>query len=309
MQLYPGLAPLTVNTSGSGSPGVLVSSGSADPHGVWPTPDEMVGADPRLAANLMAAVEGLTSRSNWISWRIPDPIAGGDYRSLFTGAVTVANQYTVDRSAINDVTVAITAQGGGGGGPGGDFYQGPGNASGGWGLRGTGGNSSAGGVGIIGIGGSVSGAGVKGTPGAANNIAVWANGGRLFVDTNIAGPSTTPFTNSLYATNIAKAWGNANTNGSGAAAVGGGFNFASATIATTTMTVNFATPMADAFYDVSVTIWAGSTFYLAGAFVPSTTGFTFQAVSLTAGAPGAVGALVNFATLSGVFTFHVFAKQ
>ena len=93
MQLYPGLAPLTVNTSGSGSPGVLVSSGSADPHGAFPTPNEMVGGDPRLAAQLMAAVESLTSRTNWLGWHTLDIFAGGDYSLAGSNQITTANAW------------------------------------------------------------------------------------------------------------------------------------------------------------------------------------------------------------------------
>lgn len=88
-QLYPGLAPLAVNTSGAGSAGVLVSSGSSDPHGIWPTPNEMVGGDKRFAGNLNASPESLTSRTNWLGWRCVDWIAGGSYP--WTAAVSLAN--------------------------------------------------------------------------------------------------------------------------------------------------------------------------------------------------------------------------
>jgi hypothetical protein len=101
MNPFPGVAPLTVNTIGTGSPGVLVTSGAADPHGSWPTPIEATGNDSRTAANLMAAVESLTDRTNWNAWRTIDVIAGGDYRSLFQAQVFLANILEIDRSALH----------------------------------------------------------------------------------------------------------------------------------------------------------------------------------------------------------------
>lgn len=87
-QLYPGYAPLTVILPGTGSPGVIVSSGAADPHGIWPTPLEMTGGDKRFAVNLNLAMESLTSRTNWIGWRTIDWIRGGDY-SAWTAQVSL----------------------------------------------------------------------------------------------------------------------------------------------------------------------------------------------------------------------------
>ena len=90
MQLYPGIAPLTVNPSGSGSPGIVVTSGASDTHGWWPSPLVVQGNDPRSAANLNAAVEAAIDRINWIGWRVIDWIAGGSY--TWTNPVTLLNQ-------------------------------------------------------------------------------------------------------------------------------------------------------------------------------------------------------------------------
>lgn len=108
-QLYPGLAPLTVNISGTGSNGVLVSSGSGDPHGIWPTPLEMTGGDKRFAVNMMAAVESLTSRTNWLAWRMPDFIAGGTY--TWTGFVTWANTFLFNGATAFNNQLAVTGSG------------------------------------------------------------------------------------------------------------------------------------------------------------------------------------------------------
>lgn len=58
MQPYPGVAPFTPLSTPPGK-------------GVFPTPD-VVTTDPRSAANLMAAVQALTDRSNWEGWRAID---------------------------------------------------------------------------------------------------------------------------------------------------------------------------------------------------------------------------------------------
>ncbi len=90
---FPGAAPLAVSaTTGAGAPGVLVFTGPTDPHGLWPTPSEATGTDPRWASYLMQMGEGLTHRTNWLGWRAIDWINGGIY--TWTAGVTMGNAMT-----------------------------------------------------------------------------------------------------------------------------------------------------------------------------------------------------------------------
>lgn len=88
MQLYPGIAPLTVSTSGAAD-GIIVTSGASDAHGWWPGPLVAQGNDPRSAANLMAAAEANTDRLNWLGWRALDVVGGGTY--AWTAGLTLSN--------------------------------------------------------------------------------------------------------------------------------------------------------------------------------------------------------------------------
>lgn len=95
MQLYPGVAPLTIIASGAVVVGDILTSGASDPHGWFPGPLTVEGNDPRSAANLMAAVEAVTDRINWLGWRVLDIWGGGDY-SAATGPIKVGGFWTFE---------------------------------------------------------------------------------------------------------------------------------------------------------------------------------------------------------------------
>jgi hypothetical protein len=98
MHSFPGTNPLTINSVGTGSPGVVVNTGA---HGVFTVPQVVDGGDSRSAANFGVGHESLMDSVVWIGWRVPDWITGGDYRSLFQGTVQVANIFAIDRSSIH----------------------------------------------------------------------------------------------------------------------------------------------------------------------------------------------------------------
>lgn len=168
MQLFPGIAPLTVATSGAG-PGVIVTSGPTDTHGWWPGPFEAQGNDPRSAANLMAMGEALTDRTNWIGWRVADFIFGGDYIALFRGLVQFGNVWTLDRSWNNGTEAVVQIFGPTGGGNSLDVFAGGGNGNA---VRGSGFGT---GSGLVGIGGAT-GAGGNFTGGATGGNGVACTG-------------------------------------------------------------------------------------------------------------------------------------
>jgi hypothetical protein len=119
---YPGNGALGTGSGGYGN--ILNSGGPSFATGNWPTPIEATGNDNRTAANLMAAVESLTDRTNWLGWRTPDWISGGDYRTGFLSVtpVQIASVLVIDRSALTDGLTTLTLKGassGGGGGSGG----------------------------------------------------------------------------------------------------------------------------------------------------------------------------------------------
>lgn len=285
-QLYPGYAPLTVILPGTGSPGVIVSSGAADPHGIWPTPLEMTGGDKRFAVNLMAAVESLTSRTNLIGQRMVDWYYGGNWSS-WTSGVVLGNYVTINRTATSDNTTALFVASGATDSIGIESH-GHGNGSGiesiggatGIGIKGTGGAS--GGPGIVGISQTTAFSGVVGTgfgtgsggyftPGAtAGTPAVLAHNGPVNVDTNTSTFSADPGVNRLHANSIPKAWGGrivtdgagSGSPGTGNATVADGLNIA-VTVQTTTgggghvIAVSFARAMANVNYSVTYGASAG----------------------------------------------------
>jgi hypothetical protein len=96
---YPGLYPVTIAPwNGTGS---FVSN-----YGVWPTPQEDDGSDPRTAANIFAISEALVTRTNLLGWRAAylNPIDGST--STFTTAINTANVWTFTHQ-VNVATTCI----------------------------------------------------------------------------------------------------------------------------------------------------------------------------------------------------------
>ena len=86
----------------------------------------------------------------------------------------------------------------------------------------------------------------------AGQAAVYANGGKIVCDTNVASSSTDPGKGAIYLDNIVKAFGNLQTaGGGGAASVVGGYGISSVTrTSATQITVNLAHPMLNTGYTV-----------------------------------------------------------
>lgn len=154
----------------------------------------------------------------------------------------------------------IDASGGGGNSLGGRF-TGSGSQPG---ISATGGSSGGGIVAVAGGGntagldatGGGSGVGVKGTAGGtAGTAAVWAHGGPVLLDTNVALSTTAPPLNTQWGSNTVNFHATLVLDGSGGIVVrGGGYNCASAGFGPVVaghaheIDVVFATPMADAAY-------------------------------------------------------------
>ncbi len=266
MTPYPGIAQLVVATSGA-APGIIVTSGSGDAHGWWPTPLIVQGNDARNAANLNAAVESLTDRSNWIGWRAIDWIAGGDYRSLFGGQVMIANSVIIDRSGTSDLIAALVVKGTTGSTVLAADISGSGTS--GRAARFTGASSAD--VAVLIVGGSTTGDGLHVTAQAGNSTAIIGTGhgsgsgvvanaggtagtpsvraqsGPVLVDTNLGSPGTAPGANMLWAEGIIKARGNlvVTTGPSAVAISAGSFNVSAAV---------FAEPSAGHFLAITVTM-------------------------------------------------------
>lgn len=136
---------------------------------------------------------------------------------------------------------------GAGTGAGGQFVGGSGIAIG---VQGTGGG--AGGEGVVGTATGTGYSGVRGVPAVAGQAAVYANGGKIVCDTNVASSSTDPGKGAIYLDNIVKAFGNLQTaGGGGAASVVGGYGISSVTrTSATQITVNLAHPMLNTGYTV-----------------------------------------------------------
>lgn len=88
---FPGLGPLTINTVGSGSPGVVVNDTPGGTHGFVSYPLTVTGNNDVTSGNVAIADQAEQNTLNWLLWRAPDWITGGDYSSLFTGSVTIGN--------------------------------------------------------------------------------------------------------------------------------------------------------------------------------------------------------------------------
>lgn len=281
-QFYPGLAPLTVITSGPSGLGLVLSSGGSDPHGVWPTPNEMVGGDKRFAVNLMAAVESLTSRTNWGAWRTIDIIGGGNYTGAH-GVVALGGTWTwtppagaqalaASGSASSAPLVAITQNGAavalsviqtGAGGAATLSASSAGvavsitNAGAGNGFN----VSCAAGAGtaISGSGGGTS-PGLDGTAGTTSGApAIRSNNGPVkFTGADAISPPVAPIANACYGISFDKAAVNA----TGATINGTSLNIASLAVSFDpvlgsgfpSIKVTMTTPMADAFYMPMVSV-------------------------------------------------------
>lgn len=269
MQDYPGIAPLTVSvTPGAAVPGTIVSTGPSDPYGYFPVAQEVQDGDRRSEANYDAAVESLVDRTNWIAWRVPDWIRGGDY-TPWTSSVTLGNQITVLQQ--------FTAHAGAGQNAGkfigvsgiialdvesigayagyfnvlsgdGTAVFGSGHGVGHGGLF----EGGSGGHGVVGQAGSSSGTGVKGVA-TSGGLSLWGNGGPLYLDTNITA-SGTPAANEQYADQITKAWALITSDGSGGATVRQGVNITASVVtlgSNTYVKCQFKTNMGSAFYAVT----------------------------------------------------------
>lgn len=234
MLAYPGIAPLTVATSGA-TVGVLVTSGSGDAYGWWPTPLVVNGNDARSAANLMAAVEGLTDRTNFLGEHMIDWTRGGTWATWAPG-VAWGGHLSIDHSPTADGATGLAAKGGSVNGPGLDGFAGGGNA---FGTRGTG---SGTGPGVIGVAG-----GSAGTPG------VKSSGGPLYIDTDIAAGSA-PGAGKQYAGQIVKAWALIHVNGSGGATLTDNINVSAVAIFSTAVRLTFGTAFANATFAMTATV-------------------------------------------------------
>lgn len=345
---YPGIAPLAVAVSGA-SPGILVTSGSGDAYGWWPTPLVVNGNDARNAANLMAANEALTDRTNFLGQHMIDWVRGGTW-ATWTPGVAWGGHLSIDHSTTADSATGLAARGGsvnGGGvnglGGGGNAYgvkgQGTGTVAGLWGVgdpasSGPGLTSTGGatGNGAVVTGGATGGNGIVATAAAGNNVGVVGSGhgtgagvfgiaggtagtpgvtsssGPMHVDTNIASNTTNPGKNAMWADVIPKSVGVGHS-AAGVIVVDGGINWTAVISGGTQVVVSFVEPMANADYDVSVTVFGGGGALFAanpiGTNGPGT--FTFQAAPLNPGA--GVGALCDFSSTSFGFSFRVFGKQ
>jgi hypothetical protein len=102
MQLYNGTNPVAL----------WVSYSFAANYGLWPTPDVAVGADPRNAANLMAAVQSVTDRTNLLGNRLAmiNVIDGSAGNSAFTASIANWNTWVFEGASVSftGVTVAFT---------------------------------------------------------------------------------------------------------------------------------------------------------------------------------------------------------
>lgn len=103
---YPGTAPIGYGPSGA--PGVVVDP-PPDGYGVFPIAQVAQGGSVRSAANQMAAAENNRDAINWLCWRLPDWISGGNYTAAFRGGVAVGNYLTIDRSwsSSSEVTLSV----------------------------------------------------------------------------------------------------------------------------------------------------------------------------------------------------------
>ncbi len=112
MQLYPGVAPITCNTTGVGSPGIAVSAGASDPHGNYPVAtDCMADGDQRDGQDYAAGIQGNRDCINWLTWRSIDIWAGGNFSTSTGATITVDQQWSFSCGANNTSAVLVTAQG------------------------------------------------------------------------------------------------------------------------------------------------------------------------------------------------------
>lgn len=328
MNPYPGVAPLTVNTSGIGGPGIIVSGGGTDPHGSWPTPVEVTGNDNRTSGNTMSMGEGLTDRDNWLGWRVPDYINGGDYRSLFVSQVQMATPLVLDRSGLLPDGFPTLILFGVTGRQAIQAYAGSGNENC---AEFTG---SGNGTGLATLGGA-SGPGLVATSGASSPSTVpagkfWGPGGALDPCVEIVtgllrfsgaqpAPTDAVPANHVSAKHIAKCWGHITSNGSASPVIDEAVNVASVVLSTSglaTMQVVFATPMANTNYHVEVQINYSSGVCIPAQITKGTTAFTVNVFANLFGfstppsGPGSItGEYANSFGSGLEITFSVHAKQ
>lgn len=98
MILYHGLNPVTV------FPGTPAAG-----YGFFPGPLETQGGDKRSSANLNAAVESLTSRTNFLGWRTINIVDGGTY--TFISTVNVGNAWHFTNAGWVDPSAVFNIQG------------------------------------------------------------------------------------------------------------------------------------------------------------------------------------------------------
>lgn len=99
---YPGIAPYASWVSQLPN-GIAFANGN-----IWPTPREMTGGDPRSAVNLMAAVEGLTSRTNTLAWHADALNLPEGSTSAYTTTLTTSNVWVYKGNSF--VTAGATLQ-------------------------------------------------------------------------------------------------------------------------------------------------------------------------------------------------------
>lgn len=324
MQLFPGIAPLTVATSGAG-PGVIVTSGPTDTHGWWPGPFEAQGNDPRSAANLMAMGEALTDRTNWIGWRVADFIFGGDYIALFRGLVQFGNVWTLDRSWNNGTEAVVQIFGPTGGGDALAVFAGGANGNAikaqafgaGLSLNGIGTVQGVAKTGTDTPGGDFTGdgtaPGMRATAGSSADVPAieCVDGGIKFQSYAIAEADLLP-ANTFAQAHFARCHGVLRTDGAGGiGSTGQGINILSFGISGQFVLVTLATSMVNASFAVVGTFQTTSgtpNFTTTGAYPLVRDGVLGGTTAFFLGAWNG-SSQINLATTAGDLEFAVFSRQ
>jgi hypothetical protein len=104
---YPGINPLTINTSGAGGPGVVVNDTS---HGLFTVPLVVQGNNDVTAGNIAAADQGEQNSLNWLGWRTIDWIAGGTW--TWTAQVNMSNALVMNGDFVMNGPQNVLGNGG-----------------------------------------------------------------------------------------------------------------------------------------------------------------------------------------------------
>lgn len=341
MLAYPGIAPLTVAVSGA-SPGILVTSGSGDTYGWWPTPLVVNGNDARNAANLMAAVEALTDRANFLGQHMIDWTRGGTW-ATWTPGVAWGGHLSIDHSSVADSSTGLAAKGGSTGGGGVNGIGGGGNA---YGVKGDGSGNKPGGqftggltgAGATCAGGATSGNGLESTAtagngvgallaghgsgagavcvpgGTANTPSVVCSGGPLSLQSYSPASTLALPANVVSSAHISKCWGKITSAGTGTPGlvVVDGVNITSVAASGSSVVVTFATAMSTSDYVVTGNWKSGAP----GAYTATSPVFEAALVPASGTAAlvavpggGGTGTAIDMGGTAGILEFCLMARQ